>query len=383
MALGPQDAQQDGDSLCGFKVGDKPSAGSKLPPTAAADLIRRAVYPEPGCVKSCAVVVGAHSATALSWLRAIFPDRRIAVLSAAALSEVGSDLLALRRWLLEQAGEDPAIAVLVEPCAWFGTSRTATMSVTGLLRQVLDRWEWMLASAPGSRGLSLITLLSSCPSKLWDQAGVFDTVLNLDSVLDEARGALKASSLGNTLVGSLSSDLDSEKLAFQSQGARAVKEWLHRVLLPTHTVAGSISVSSRAPFCVALVGACGTGKTSVLAALGRWGEVTVLPMSVPELINAGIGDTQAAVRRHFERARHAQPSCVTLDDADELFGQSVGDRHSSSHGVGDFLTELLQMLDDLCSPRLLFVTSCSHPQRLPAPLACRLHCIALEPVVAC
>eukprot|EP00931_Biecheleriopsis_adriatica_P112156 TRINITY_DN86698_c0_g1_i1.p2 TRINITY_DN86698_c0_g1~~TRINITY_DN86698_c0_g1_i1.p2 ORF type:complete len:108 (-),score=23.08 TRINITY_DN86698_c0_g1_i1:33-356(-) len=101
-------------------------------------------------------------------------------------------------------------------------------------------------------------------------------------------------------------------------------------------------------------------------------------MSVPELINAGVGDTQAAVRRHFERAQLLQPSCVTLDDADELFLNSGA--HTGSHGVGDLLMELLHMLDDFCSSRLVFVTACSRAERLPPPLACRLHCIRLDPV---
>ena len=81
-----------------------------------------------------------------------------------------------------------------------------------------------------------------------------------------------------------------------------------------------------------LVGRSGSGKSTLLASLPL--AVKALPMAIPLLIHAGVGDTQQAVRRHFEQAHLLQPCCVTLvarasflrdgpfwfkDDADVLF----------------------------------------------------------------
>lgn len=80
-----------------------------------------------------------------------------------------------------------------------------------------------------------------------------------------------------------------------------------------------------------LVGRSGSGKSTLLASLPLC--VKALPMAIPLLIHAAVGDTQQAVRRHFEQAHLLQPCCVTLaaqsflrdgpfwfkDDADVLF----------------------------------------------------------------
>merc|ERR1719215_1490933 len=102
-------------------------------------------------------------------------------------------------------------------------------------------------------------------------------------------------------------------------------------------------------------------------------DLSVLPLVVPDLIQAGVGDTQAAVRQHFERAQRMQPSIVTLDDANELFANMA-----HAHTIADLLTELTYLLDRYCSEQLLFVAACRSPNKLPEALSCRLHMIPLE-----
>ncbi|CAJ1424100.1 unnamed protein product [Effrenium voratum] len=140
-----------------------------------------------GQARSTALVVGPNVAAALSQIASFAEGRarRTAVLSAAGLLQVGSDLAAIRRWLLAHAdAQDGAVIVLVRPTEWF-TGRVAA-DLAGLLRQVVDRCEWRYPSS--TRGLAtLVSLLSAPPAASWQAA--FDQVLSLEwelGVLSEA-----------------------------------------------------------------------------------------------------------------------------------------------------------------------------------------------------
>eukprot|EP00435_Cladocopium_sp_Y103_P013006 s159_g3.t1 len=93
-----------------------------------------------GKVNHVAVVVGPHTAEAISWIIAMAEGVRVVVLSAASLLQVGGDLPSLRGWLLSEEGaEDGVVIVLVRPTEWFVSEDSRKSDLPGLLRQVVDR----------------------------------------------------------------------------------------------------------------------------------------------------------------------------------------------------------------------------------------------------
>ncbi|CAE7471310.1 SAP13 [Symbiodinium natans] len=285
-------------------------------------------------------------------------------------------------------------AVTSPTCEACGASRPAALA------RLLDKSCWqadalmplkvlslttLAAVDTSGQGLVFLSLLAATPTNAWQQ--VFSDVIHVEKELAQmapADGGQRSSMLwqGEPDTVSTPEQLVSEfqsSLSVLRPGAIVppeVKDWLGTVIKASRgtTTAGST------PCCVALVGPPGCGKTSILQSLKHL-TLQVLPMHIPQLIHAGIGDTQMAVRRLFESAQLLQPSCITLDDADELFLQASLDS-SGNHGVADLLVELVHMLDTCCSPRLLFVLTCSK-QQLPPSLACRLHFMSLSAEAGC
>ncbi|CAK9066257.1 unnamed protein product [Durusdinium trenchii] len=310
--------------------------------------LQKALQPLPGHrVRNIAVVAGPHTAEAISWLSAI-AEGRVAVFSAASLLQVGGDLRGVRRWLLAQCAEDDVVIVLLRPTEWF-SAEAGKNDLAGLLRQVEDRCEWSRSEAGR---LTFVSVLSAQPVlSAWRSA--FQEVVPLEHELSTASVPLPSPS------SYLSNPSSSTKTGLEHLAPSPAKEWLLQTAKGSHGT----------PCCVVIVGPRGSGKSTFLAALKSL-PMKVLPMFVPALINAGIGDTHAAVRKHFERAHLHQPSCITLDDVDELFGNE--DKDCWNHGISDLLAELVHMLDQFCSSRLLFIATSSRSwDRLPPVLACR------------
>jgi len=307
-----------------------------------------------------ALVVGPHTAEAMSWITSLAEghESRIATLSASSLLQVGTDLVSLRRWLLVQGEQqDSAFIVLVRPTEWFKTDGASHLP--GLLRQVVHRCQWN--RPPSAGALTFISILSAPPSHTWQNA--FEEVIPLEFEL----GSVQATKGYKQFSSEVEASVDTMTSCLE------VKDWLRGVLKASTT---SSSKGKGIPHAIGLVGPSGSGKSSFLAALKSL-PIQVLPMSIPLLINAGVGDTHLAVRNHFERAQLLQPSCITLDDADELFRGVNQDTTCWNHGVSDLLAELVQMLDTFCSPRLVFITTCCHQEMIPPVLACRLRWIQL------
>ncbi|CAE7641726.1 proRS [Symbiodinium sp. KB8] len=330
---------------------------------------------------SRALVVGPYIDNALSLLAAAAEGKamRLIVLSSASLLEVGQSFAGVRRWLMTQAeAQAGSVIVLVRPVKWFSQQRHAGDDFAGLLHQVVERCKWVQSTSEFRRGQGIVflSLLTASPPSAWQK--VFSEVIHLEQELAGASDDSKQRSPTPGRVGT-EADADPQQIvsAFLSSLTvlrpgilvpAEVKDWLmDAVRACTSTAAG------QPPSCVALVGPPGCGKTSMLQSLKHL-PFQVLPMSIPQLINAGIGDTQLAVRRLFEAAQ-LQPSCVTLDDADDLFLQASLD--NCNHGVSDLLVELVHMLDTCCSRRLLFILTCS-TNRIPPSLACRLQFFSLN-----
>ncbi|MGZ6792627.1 MAG: AAA family ATPase, partial [Mycobacteriales bacterium] len=91
-----------------------------------------------------------------------------------------------------------------------------------------------------------------------------------------------------------------------------------------------------------LYGPPGCGKTFLVKAIAGSGQANVLSVKGAELLSKWVGESEAAVRELFRRAREAAPTLVFLDEVDALApvrGQST-DGGTTDRVVAALLTEL-------------------------------------------
>jgi transitional endoplasmic reticulum ATPase len=93
---------------------------------------------------------------------------------------------------------------------------------------------------------------------------------------------------------------------------------------------------------VLLYGPPGCGKTFLVRALAGSGEANVLSVKGAELLSKWVGESEAAVRELFRRARDSAPSLVFLDEVDALAPVRGGgtDGGTTDRVVAALLTEL-------------------------------------------
>ncbi len=93
---------------------------------------------------------------------------------------------------------------------------------------------------------------------------------------------------------------------------------------------------------VLLYGPPGCGKTFLVRALAGSGEANVLTVKGAELLSKWVGESEAAVRELFRRARESAPSLVFLDEVDALapVRGAGNDGGTTDRVVAALLTEL-------------------------------------------
>jgi peroxin-6 len=99
---------------------------------------------------------------------------------------------------------------------------------------------------------------------------------------------------------------------------------------------------------ILLYGPPGTGKTLLAKAVATSCSLNFFSIKGPELLNMYIGESEANVRRVFQRARDARPCIIFFDELDSVAPKR--DAHGDSGGVMDrIVSQLLAELDGISS----------------------------------
>lgn len=97
---------------------------------------------------------------------------------------------------------------------------------------------------------------------------------------------------------------------------------------------------------ILLYGPPGTGKTLLAKAVATSCSLNFFSVKGPELLNMYIGESEANVRRVFQRARDAKPCVIFFDELDSVAPKRGN--HGDSGGVMDrIVSQLLAELDGM------------------------------------
>ncbi|KAI9360389.1 AAA-domain-containing protein [Zopfochytrium polystomum] len=105
---------------------------------------------------------------------------------------------------------------------------------------------------------------------------------------------------------------------------------------------------------ILLYGPPGTGKTLVAKAVATTFALNFLSVKGPELLNMYIGESEANVRRIFQRARDARPCVIFFDELDSV-APKRGEKGDSGGVMDRIVSQLLAELDGVGTGGDVFV----------------------------
>ncbi|EJU05669.1 AAA-domain-containing protein [Dacryopinax primogenitus] len=122
---------------------------------------------------------------------------------------------------------------------------------------------------------------------------------------------------------------------------------------------------------ILLYGPPGTGKTLLAKAVATSCSLNFFSVKGPELLNMYIGESEANVRRVFQRARDARPCVIFFDELDSVAPKRGN--HGDSGGVMDrivsqLLAELDGMSDETGSAEVFVIGATNRPDLLDPAL---------------
>ncbi|KAI0003309.1 P-loop containing nucleoside triphosphate hydrolase protein [Russula compacta] len=170
-------------------------------------------------------------------------------------------------------------------------------------------------------------------------AGVSLTTADFEIAMDEARSSY-SQNIGAPTIPNVSWD--------DVGGLADVKaDILDTVQLPLeHPELFASNLKKRSG--ILLYGPPGTGKTLLAKAVATSCSLNFFSVKGPELLNMYIGESEANVRRVFQRARDASPCVVFFDELDSVAPKRGA--HGDSGGVMDrIVSQLLAELDGISS----------------------------------
>lgn len=172
-------------------------------------------------------------------------------------------------------------------------------------------------------------------------AGVALTAADLTTALGDARASY-ADSIGAPRIPNVSWD--------DVGGLAAVKnDILDTVQLPLeHPELFGDGMKKRSG--ILLYGPPGTGKTLLAKAVATSCAANFLSVKGPELLNMYIGESEANVRRVFEKARDASPCVIFMDELDSV-APKRGNQGDSGGVMDRIVSQLLAELDGMSGGR--------------------------------
>ncbi|BEI80300.1 hypothetical protein CcaverHIS002_0108290 [Cutaneotrichosporon cavernicola] len=172
-------------------------------------------------------------------------------------------------------------------------------------------------------------------------AGVALTAADLTTALGDARASY-ADSIGAPRIPNVSWD--------DVGGLAAVKnDILDTVQLPLeHPELFGEGMKKRSG--ILLYGPPGTGKTLLAKAVATSCAANFLSVKGPELLNMYIGESEANVRRVFEKARDASPCVIFMDELDSV-APKRGNQGDSGGVMDRIVSQLLAELDGMSGGR--------------------------------
>ncbi|RKP00005.1 hypothetical protein CXG81DRAFT_6298, partial [Caulochytrium protostelioides] len=121
---------------------------------------------------------------------------------------------------------------------------------------------------------------------------------------------------------------------------------------------------------VLLYGPPGTGKTLMAKAVATTFRLNFLSVKGPELLDMYIGESEANVRRVFQRARDARPCIIFFDELDSIAPQR-GDKSDAGGVMDRIVSQLLAELDDVAAGgggQIFVIGATNRPDLLDASL---------------
>ena len=128
-------------------------------------------------------------------------------------------------------------------------------------------------------------------------------------------------------------------------------------------------MGTKAPNGVLFFGLPGTGKTSLARAVASECKANFIPVKGPELLNKWLGESEAAVREIFHKARQNTPCVIFFDELDAL--TPIRGKNEANVSVERVVSQLLTEMDGLEKNSSIFVIGATNRPELIDPAVLR------------
>lgn len=128
-------------------------------------------------------------------------------------------------------------------------------------------------------------------------------------------------------------------------------------------------MDAKAPNGVLFFGLPGTGKTSLARAVASECKANFISVKGPELLNKWLGESEAAVREIFHKARQNTPCVIFFDELDAL--APIRGKNESNVHVERVVSQLLSEMDGLENNSNIFIIGATNRPELIDPAILR------------
>ena len=123
-----------------------------------------------------------------------------------------------------------------------------------------------------------------------------------------------------------------------------IQDFEDLVLLPMTQPEVYVSSRIKPPRGILIHGPPGCGKTMIVNALAAELEANFIPISAPSIVSGMSGESEKALREHFEEAKKAAPCLVFIDEIDAITPKRENAQREMEKRI---VAQLLTCMDDL------------------------------------